>query len=116
MRKTRTKSALVLVSGCASILLMYVFFNHPQLILLSLAVLGVVILATIRDRHYVLWYVAASLLLPIVLDIPGTHFGLWSFGTPDIFGFPFWLPFFYGNLTISFLYFVSITSGITNRR
>ncbi|HVV38933.1 MAG TPA: hypothetical protein VHD31_01255 [Candidatus Paceibacterota bacterium] len=85
---------------------MYVFFDHPQFIVLSLAILGLIMLGAIWDRRYMLWYVVAFVLGPIILDIPGTYFGLWSFGTPDILGFPFWLPLFYGNLTISFLYFV----------
>lgn len=93
------------MSGCATIALMYVFFNHPQLILLSLAILGLILLVTIQSGRYLLSYVGAFVALPIILDIPGTHLGLWSFGTPDVLGFPFWLPFFYGNLVVAFLYF-----------
>ena len=116
MYKLQGVSALVFISGSLSILCMYVFFDRPQLILLSLAVFGLVMLAAIRNGRYVLWYIAAFVLLPIILDIPGTHFGLWSFGTPDIFGFPLWLPFFYGNLTVSFLYFALTTQRITDPR
>ncbi len=106
MSKLHTASFLVFASGCGTILLMYVFFSRPELILLSHALLGLIVLAAIRNGRYVLWYIAAFVLGPIILDIPGMHFGLWSFGTPDLFGFPLWLPFFYGNLTVSFLYFV----------
>ncbi len=85
---------------------MYVFSSRPELILFSLAALGIVMLAAIRNARYLLWYIAAFALLPIILDIPGMHFGLWSYGTPELYGFPLWLPFFYGNVTVSFLYFV----------
>lgn len=66
-------------------------------------------LATLRSARYALWYIAAFLLGPIILDFPGLHLGLWSYGTPQVFGFPFWLPFFYGNVTVSFMYFVLAT-------
>jgi hypothetical protein len=99
------KRIIVAVAGCATIPLMYVFFNKPQLILFSLAVLGLILLTTIRSGRYLFSYLGACVVLPIILDIPGTHLGLWSFGTPDFFGFPFWLPFFYGNLVVAFLYF-----------
>ena len=95
----------MLVSGFLNILLMYAFFDRPQLILLSIVVLGFIMLAAIQSRKYVLWYVAAFFLGPIILDIPGTHLGLWSFSTPDILGFPLWLPFWYGNIVVSFIYF-----------
>lgn len=106
MSKLRLASYLVPAAGCATILFMYIFSNRPELILFSLAALGLIMLVVIRNGRYVLWYIAAFVLGPIILDIPGMHFGLWSFGTPQIFGFPFWLPFLYGNLTVSFLHFV----------
>lgn len=101
----------VFASGCATILFMYVFSHSPELILLSLAALGLIMLAVIRRGRYVLWYIFAAVIGPIILDIPGMHFGLWSYGTPEILGFPLWLPFFYGNITVSFIYFVLTTQG-----
>ena len=112
MHKRQTVRTIVSIAGVATLPLMYMSFDRPQLILLSLVVLGVIILAAIRNGRYVFGYIAAAVLLPIVLDIPGTHLGLWSFGTPDLFGFPFWLPFFYGNLTVSFFY-VAVTGQET---
>jgi hypothetical protein len=105
MSKLHTDFWLVFAAGCATILSLYVFYNHPQLIALSHAVLGLIMLAVIRSRRYLIWYAVAFILGPIILDIPGMYFGIWSYGTPQIFGFPFWLPFFYGNITVSFLYF-----------
>jgi hypothetical protein len=84
---------------------MYIFFDRPQLILFSIILLGLSMLIVMQSRRYVLWYIAAFVLGPIILDIPGTYLGLWSFSTPDVLGFPFWLPFWYGNIVISFLYF-----------
>jgi hypothetical protein len=108
MSKPYIASYLVSVLGCATILFLYVFSSRPELILLSLAAFGLIMLAMIRKRRYVLWYIGAFVIGPIILDIPGMHFGLWSYSTPEFFGFPFWLPFFYGNLTVSFLYFVRV--------
>lgn len=104
MHKLTSATARLSVAGIATILSLYVFFDRPDLILLTQIVLGVIMLVTIRSWRYVLWYIGAFILLPLILDIPGTHFGLWSFGTPDMLGFPYWLPFFYGNLVVSFLY------------
>jgi uncharacterized membrane protein YoaT (DUF817 family) len=108
MRKSYIASYLVFALGCASILSMYVFSDRPQLILLLFVVLGIIMLSVIRNKRYMLWYLVAFVLGPIILDIPGMHFGLWSYGTPQLLGFPLWLPFFYGNTTVSFLYFVRI--------
>ena len=107
MNTSRLTGVLVHLSGFLTILLMYVFSNSADYILLSEIILGIVMLIAIQSRKYALWYVAAFLIMPMILDIPGTHLGLWSFGTSDFLGFPFWLPFFYGNLTVSFLYLVS---------
>jgi len=106
MSKAPLTPSLVYVSGGATLVFMYAFYNRPELILFSFAVLGLIMLGAINRGRYVFWYIAASVLGPIILDIPGLHLGLWSYGTPQIFGFPFWLPFFYGNVTVSFLYFV----------
>lgn len=116
MSKLHINFYLVFASGTATILFMYVFPNHPELILLSLAVLGLIMLTALRNGRYVLWYVVAFIIGPIILDIPGMHFGLWSYGTPQIFGFPLWIPFFYGNITVSFLHFVLTTQGWIDRR
>ncbi|MDB5189983.1 MAG: hypothetical protein JWN49_309 [Parcubacteria group bacterium] len=109
MTKSYIQSTLVFVSGGATILSMYVFFNRPEFILLSLILLGLLIVLAIRNWKYAVWYIVAFVLGPVILDLPGLHLGLWSYGTPEIFGFPFWLPFFYGNITVSFIFFVLTT-------
>src|SRR6266704_83164 len=106
MSKLKLRPSLVYLSGSATILLMYVFSSRPDLILFSLGLLGAIMLLAIPNGRYVLWYIAAFLLGPIILDIPGLHFGLWSYGMPELFGFPLWVLFFYGNITVSFIYFV----------
>ena len=109
--KKQTARIIVSVAGVATIVLMYVFFNQPQIILGIDIVLGALILLAARGRQYISCYAIAFIVLPIILDIPGTHLGLWSFGTPDFFGFPYWLPFFYGNLATSFLYVALTKQG-----
>jgi len=109
MNKLHMASFAVFASGGATLLFMYAFNDRPQLILLSLAVLGLIMLALLRDGRYVLWYIAAFILGPIILDLPGLHLGLWSYGAPQFLGFPLWLPFFYGNVAVSFIHFVLTT-------
>lgn len=116
MNHLRLASYIVFASGIATLLSMYVFSNHPELIMLSLTILGLIMLITLRNGQYVPWYVVAFILGPIILDIPGIHFGLWSFGTPQFLEFPLWLPFFYGNITVSFLHFALTTQGWIGRR
>lgn len=116
MNQLRIASYLVFASGTATILFMYVFPNRHELILLSLIVLGLIMLIALRNGRYILWYVVAFILGPIILDIPGIHFGLWSYGTPQFLGFPLWIPFFYGNITVSFLHFALTTQGWIGRR
>lgn len=114
MNEAKLPLSIMLVLGFLNILLMYMFFDRPQLILFSIIAVGLVMLVILRSKQYILWYLAAFVLGPIILDIPGTHLGLWSFGTPDILGFPFWLPFWYGNIVVSFLYFSTIIQRRTN--
>jgi hypothetical protein len=104
MERPPVVTVIVVISGCATILLMHAFADRSRLILISLAALSIILLGVTRDWRYAFQYAAAFLALPIILDIPGTRLGLWSFGTPELFGFPFWLPFFYGNLTVSASY------------
>ena len=111
MSKPNTELVVMFISGCFNILAMYVFFDRPELILFSVIALGLVMLAVLRSKEYMFWYLAAFVMSPIIFDIPGTHLGLWSFGTPDILGFPFWLPFWYGNIVVSFLYFSAKIRG-----
>lgn len=116
MNRNRVAAYIAYASGGATLAFMYAFSSRPELTLFSLAVIGLITLIALRNGRYVLWYVVAFVLGPIIFDIPGLHLGLWSYGTPQFLGFPLWLPFFYGNITISFIYFLLATQGWIKRK
>lgn len=116
MIQQRVASYLAYASGGATLVSMYVFSGRPDLILIALATIGLVTLVALRNGRYVLWYLVACSLGPVIFDIPGMHLGLWSYGTPELLSFPLWLPFFYGNITVSFIYFLLATQGWTGKR
>lgn len=111
MHLSRVASYIAYAAGGATLVSMYVFSGRPDLILIALVAIGVVTLVALRSGKYTVWYLVACLLGPVIFDIPGMHLGLWSYGTPEFLGFPLWLPFFYGNITVSFIYFLLATQG-----
>jgi len=116
MSKHRTASYLAYVLGVATLAVMYIFSSNPGVIVVTLAAMGPITLIALHSGRYVAWYIVASLLGPIIFDIPGLYLGLWSYGTPQLLGFPLWLPFFYGNITVSFIYFLLATQGWMGKR
>ena len=75
--------------------------KDPLFLAMVLLLLGIALLMILKNTNNIYFYLMMAVLGPLV-EIICVFVGVWHFSTPDFFGIPYWLPFYWGLIGLCF--------------
>lgn len=92
----------MLLTFCLALLALLfsvLFWEHPFLLVITLAVVSVAMISLEKDGKDIFLFIAISIIGPLSESVMISA-GAWFYATPHILGFPIWLPFLWGNAAL----------------
>ena len=94
-----SKTIFNLSLSTATLFVTAFLWSEPAWLSVALFTLGIAMMFVEGSKSTIIIYLIAFIFGPLSEAI-AIYFGAWSYTTPQIFGFPAWLPFVWGNAAL----------------